>query len=394
MPEMPPVLTTGLPGREFVLRADELGSVDHGTPLYFRRLQVGEVVAYELDADGKALKVRVFVHAPYDRFVGAATRFWHASGIDVALDAGGLRINTESVAAILIGGIAFGTVPGEAPGAPAAASAEYRLHATRAAAFKRDDPREQRFLLVFRESVRGLEVGAPVDFRGIAVGEVASIQLATEAQQRQPVIAVELRFYPDRVLRVSRRGIDLFATPAAARAEFDRLVAAGFRAQLRSGNLLTGQLYVAFDLFPGAPKAQIDWNDSPPRIPTVPGDLPQLQAALASIATKLDRIPYEQIGAELRLALQALNRTLGDADLLMKQLGTEVAPELKATLVEARRTLSSAERTLAADSPLQQEARQALHEVARAAASVRALTEAIERQPDSLLRGRREDSTP
>lgn len=392
--EAPPVLTTGLPGREFVLRADDLGSISHGTPVYFRRLEVGEVVAYELDKDGSGVSARVFVHAPYDRFVNLGTRFWHASGIDVTVDASGFRVNTESLAAMLLGGIAFGTPPGAAPAVPAQAAAEFRLYGTRAAAFKREDTREQRYLLSFRESVRGLEPGAPVDFRGIVVGEVSAIQIDVDNERKQPVIAVEIRFFPERLRRITRGGRDAFPTPGESRAELDRLVAAGLRGQLRTGNLLTGQLYVAFDFFPKAPPAKVDWNESPPDLPTVGGGLQELQTTLASIAAKLDKIPYDEIAGDLRQALQSLNRTLGAVDTLVKRLDTDVAPELKATLVEARRTFANAERTLAADAPLQQEMREALREVSRAAASVRALAETLERQPESLIRGRREEESP
>jgi paraquat-inducible protein B len=391
--EVPPVVTTGLPGREFVLRAEDIGSVGHGTPVYFRKLEVGEVIAYELDPDGAGFTIRIFVHAPYERFVNLATRFWHASGIDVSLDTSGFRVNTESLASIILGGIAFGTPPGAAPAVPAQAAAEFRLFGTRSEAFKREDTREQRYLLVFRESVRGLEIGAPVDFRGIAVGEVASIQVDTD-ERRQPVMAVEIRFFPDRVRRLTRGGKDAFPTPEETRTELDRIVAAGLRGQLRTGNLLTGQLYVALDFFPNAPKAKVAWDEKPPMLPTVGGGLQELQTTLGSIAAKLDKIPYDQIAADLRQALQGLNRTLGDIDTLVRRIDAEVAPELKATLEEARRTFAAAERTLATDSPLQQEMREALREVSRTAAAVRVLAESLERSPESLLRGRREEAVP
>lgn len=390
--EQPPVLTSGLPGREFALRADDLGSVSHGTPVFFRKLEVGEVVAYELDKDGGGFNVRIFVHAPYDRFVSLSTRFWHASGIDVSLEAGGIKVNTESIAAILLGGIAFGVPPGAPPAVPAAAGATFRLHANRAEAFRREDTRTRHVALVFHESVRGLEVGAPVDFRGIVVGEVVGIGVDLDETRKQIAVRVEAQLFPDRLWRRARSGAEL--TAEQSRAELERSVAAGLRGQLRTGNLLTGQLYVALDFFPNAPKAAVDWTREPLQLPTVGGGLQELQATLASIASKLDRIPYEQIAGDLRQALQGLSRTLGEVDALVKRLDTEVAPELKATLEEARRTFAHAERTLAADSPLQQEMREALREVSRAAAAVRGLADALERQPESLLRGRREEETP
>jgi paraquat-inducible protein B len=392
--EVPPILTAGLPGREYALRANDLGSITFGTPVYFRRLEVGEVIAYELDENGSGFNVRVFVHAPYDRFVRQNTRFWQASGIDVAVSASGVQVNTESLSAMLLGGIAFGTPPDAAPPQPAEAQTQFTLFDTRAAAFKREDTVEQRYLAVFRESVRGLESGAPVDFRGIVIGEVSAIEVDFSTDRKEVVMAVALRIFPGRLRRLSRDGKHTQTTEAESRAQIDRMVAAGLRAQLRTGNLITGQLYVALDFFPKASKTTVDWSKSPPELPTIAGGLQELQTTLTSIATKLDKIPYDKISGDLRQSLQSLDRMLGGVDTLVRRLDAEVTPEVKQTLAEARRTISSAERTLATDSPMQQEMREALREVARAAAALRALTELLERQPGALIRGKNEEAVP
>src|SRR5258708_33294709 len=107
--EIPPVVTGETPGRFFTLKTGDLGSLDTGTPIYFRRLQVGQVASYALDKDGKNLTVKVFVQAPYDQYVNRNTRFWQASGIDLSLSASGLTVQTQSLLSILIGGIAFET---------------------------------------------------------------------------------------------------------------------------------------------------------------------------------------------------------------------------------------------------------------------------------------------
>jgi paraquat-inducible protein B len=392
--EVPPILTAGLPGREYALRANDLGSITFGTPVYFRRLEVGEVIAYELDENGSGFNVRVFVHAPYDRFVRQNTRFWQASGIDVAVSASGVQVNTESLSAMLLGGIAFGTPPDAAPPQPAEAQTQFTLFDTRAAAFKREDTVEQRYLAVFRESVRGLESGAPVDFRGIVIGEVSAIEVDFSTDRKEVVMAVALRIFPGRLRRLSRDGKHTQTTEAESRAQIDRMVAAGLRAQLRTGNLITGQLYVALDFFPKASKTTVDWSKSPPELPTIAGGLQELQTTLTSIATKLDKIPYDKISGDLRQSLQSLDRMLAGVDTLVKRLDAEVTPEVKATLAEARRTITSAERTLAADSPMQQEMREALREISRAAASLRALTDLLERQPGALIRGKTEEALP
>ena len=95
--EVPPIITGGQPGRQFVLKANDLGSWGAGSPIYFRRLQVGLVAAYDLASDGKSVEIKVFVNAPYDKYVTPGTRFWNASGIDVSLGADGVDVRTESL---------------------------------------------------------------------------------------------------------------------------------------------------------------------------------------------------------------------------------------------------------------------------------------------------------
>lgn len=277
--EVPPILTAGLPGKEFILRADDLGSIGYGTPLYFRRLQVGEVTAYELDKDGNGVSIKVFVHAPYDRFVTTETRFWHASGIDVSLDASGIKVNTESMASVLLGGIAFGTPPYAPVGRPAPADSAFKLSENRVDAFTRHYRDILRWVFLFQESVRGLQVGAPIDFRGITVGEVVKISIDYVPGSGRVDIPVEVRIFPERLLSRLREKVAR-VTAEERRERLNRWAARGFRGQLRTGNLLTGQKYIALDFFPDAPKAEINWEKPLPEFPTLPGGLEELQSKI------------------------------------------------------------------------------------------------------------------
>jgi paraquat-inducible protein B len=257
-----------VPGRQLTLRSEDIGSLDIGSPVYYRRLQVGQVAAYALEDNGKAVRVSIFINAPYDRFVSAASRFWHASGIDVALDAEGVRLKTESLVSLAIGGIAFATPQEEAEPAPITSDLVFELYRSQALAFKSPDRIADSFALVFNQSVRGLQPGAPVDFRGIVVGEVAAIHTQYDPQSERISIPVEIRVYPERF--TSRL---LGGAPKSGRLGKDgkfiaRLVERGMRAQLRTASLLTGQLYVALDFFPDAPRAKVDFAHSPPELPS------------------------------------------------------------------------------------------------------------------------------
>ncbi|SAL46356.1 mammalian cell entry protein [Caballeronia udeis] len=389
--ESPPVFAAGVPGREFVLKSENMGSLDIGSPVFFRRLQVGQVTSYALDPDGKAMTLHVFVNAPYDKYVTNSTRFWHASGVDVTLDTSGVKVNTESLVSILIGGLAFEDPPNVADNkTEAAAQSQFELFSDRAEAMKRHDSIVDTYVLNFKESVRGLLVGAPVDFRGIVVGEVAAIYTHFDPTTKQFSIPVEVRIFPERFTSRYDSGTKSAADANGGRVTSDRkafvdyLVQHGLRAQLKTASLLTGNLYVAVDFFPAAPRATIDWNQPLPELPTVPGNLQGLQDSITSLVAKLNKIPFESIGNDL-------HQTLSDADGLLKTLNTQVAPEARATLVAAQQALASANSTLQPNSALAQSTVDTMRELSRTAASFRALADYLERHPEALLRGKTED---
>jgi paraquat-inducible protein B len=387
--ETPPVFASGVPGREFVLKGENMGSLDIGSPIFYRRLQVGQVTSYRLDPDGKGVTMEVFVNAPYDRFVKDETRFWQASGIDVSLDTSGVKVNTQSLVAILIGGLAFQTPDDAAPDVDTAPEAQprktYTLFPDRAEAMRRHDSIVDKYVFNFNESVRGLTVGAPVDFRGIVVGEVAAIYTRFDPVNRRFSIPVEVRLYPERFTSRLQSGGPGGRLTGDRQGLAQWMVAHGLRGQLRTGNLLTGQLYIALDFFPNAPKRTLDLSTVPPELPTVPGGLQSLQDSVTELVTRLNKIPFEGIGDNAK-------KTLADADLLLKQLSTEVIPQARSTLAAAQTALNSANSTLQPDSPLQQNTADTMRELGRTAAAFRTLADYLERHPEALIRGKPEDN--
>jgi paraquat-inducible protein B len=391
--ESPPVVTLDVPGTRFVLRAEDLGSLDVAAPIYFRRVQVGQVVSFVLDEDGRGVDLQIFVRAPYDQYVTANTRFWNASGFDVNLDTSGLRIDTQSVVSILVGGIAFQTPEESALPTRAGEFTAFTLYADRASALKNPDYVSELFVFVFQEPVRGLSVGAPVEFRGIEVGEVTAIYADFDPVTKTFTSPVEARFYPERLRKRLRQGgvmpRDVLADPHQ---RLGFMIERGLRAQLRTSNLLTGARYITLDLFPEAAKVKVDVSRTPLEVPTVGGGLPELQASINRIAAKIEKLPLESISADARQALQSLDRTLKSADQLVTRIDREVTPEARATLEGARRSLAAVEVTLSNEAPLQHGIRATLDDLSRASDSLRALADYLERHPESLIRGKREDT--
>lgn len=368
--ETPPIVTGDVPGRFFILKTPDLGSLDTGTPIFFRHLQVGQVASYRLDKDGQSFTVKVFVRAPYDQYVTANTRFWQASGVDMQLSANGLSVQTQSLLSILIGGIAFETPATGAPMPVAEANSAFTLFGTRAEAFAPPMRNPQTFQLIFNESLRGLSPGAPVEFRGIQIGEVAEIRARVDMKTFEFSAPVIIHLDAQ---RLGVKAVDLKpGTDVAAvrRKLIDSLVAHGVRAQLRMGNLLTGAAFISFDVFPGSPPATVDWAQKPVQLPTIPGQLEATEASVASIIKKLNQLPLSEIA-------EGMQKTIGDLDL---------------TLVSARNTLESANNFVEPNSVQAQELTSTLEEMRRAATSMRVLTDYLERHPEALLRGKREEA--
>jgi paraquat-inducible protein B len=385
--ETPPAVLRGKQGRSFSVHSDDLGSLDIGSPVYYRRMQAGRISGYKLDDDGKGVSIQLFVDAPYDHFVTQAAHFWNASGIDLSMTASGLKLNTESLATVVAGGVAFQSVDESKPLPPADEGARFDMYADKAAAMRPLDGPELEVRMHFNETMRGLVVGAPVDFRGITIGNVKSINLDYDPATQTFPADVIATLYPQRFGRINERFLETGQSRVNFVGVLGSLIDHGFRAQVRTANLLTQQLYVAIDVIPNAKPVRLDTAKLPLEIPTAPGSFDALQKQLTDIVGKLDKVPFEDIGNELRDTLRGTRQLLGKLD-------NEIAPQARAVLEQAQHSLQTLDRSLAEDSPLQRGAGQTLDEVARAAQSLRALADYLGRHPESLLRGKRGDAAP
>lgn len=378
--EVPPVVASDVPGKVYFLKARDLGSLDIGSPIYYRRINVGQITAYKLSQDGKSVELQTFVRSPYDKFVTTDARFWQASGVDVTLNASGFNLDTQSLASIVAGGIAFG-YPESSNAGVAANHSRFNLADSRAEALKEPDGRPKQIIMYFNHSIRGLTAGAPIDFMGLEIGNVKSINVEFNANYTQLRMRVEALIYPSRLANGKELDPDGDI--------FRSFIQQGWRAQMRTGNLLTGQNYIAFDKFPKAKPANLIIRpNGVVEVPTTPTELSGLQAQVSQIADKLTKFPLVEIGQDVRKTLKNMNTAIESTDKLVKQLDGKVAPDLQATLTEVRKTVKSSESILSSDAPMQQDVRRALQQMTRAAASLQLMADYIEQHPESLIRGK------
>jgi len=409
--EIPPVVSSQEQGRHFQLKAPRLGSLTYGSPIYFKGVKVGQVVGYEFSDQNKDLDIKIFIDAPYDRNIFDTTRFWFSSGLDMVLDASGVRVDTQSFVSMMIGGLAFANPDKRLQGSPAEEGYMFPLYDSRKDAMARKYAIKDYYLLKFDHSVRGLSIGAHVEFRGFPFGRVVDIGIEADWERNETKIIVKIEVEPERLSQLIKNN----DTPANA---LEMMVGKGLRAQLQTGNLITGSLFVALDIFETAEPASIVMHDDIIELPTIPASIDEITSNVTTLLANLSKIPVEEIVSALLNTINSLDETsisfknAGDginelvtSDSLKKSINSlsqsmehiqslisaleqDLPAAIDSISEQTVNTLSGIEQLTTSDSPVVFELRQALNQFSKAAQSIRELTNYLERHPESLLQGK------
>ena len=406
----PPQLTTNVDGRQFVLEAENLGSVSRGAPVYYRGIEVGQVLGHSLAKDAHSIEVTIFVQHPFENLVRSTSRFWNVSGITLATSASGFSLNVASVQSLLAGGIEFDSPPTNSPSSVAETGHRFALFASQEAVAQSQFTEKVPFLVYFDGSVRGLRPGAPVEFRGMSVGTVTEVRLEIDPATAQVRIPVTLALEPQRFVTQGAQGFDAGEHYPI----LSRLVREGLRAQLQTGNLLTGELYVDLAIQPGAPAATLDTSGPVPILPSTPNALEALQASATDIMGKIASLPIQDLvdslnhtasglqeivnSPDVKESLRALGPMLKELQQTVARIDTDSGPLLAslrnttdaagATLREAEGTLAATRRAIGPDSRFAADTQDMMQELTRAARSIRVLVDYLDRHPEALLRGK------
>ncbi|HCW90039.1 MAG TPA: mammalian cell entry protein [Marinobacter sp.] len=397
--ESPPQIIHDPAGSRFLIQAESLGALNVGSPIYYRKVPVGQVVAYDLADSGEYVNIEVFVSAPHDRLVTSNTRFWNASGIELDLGAGGVNVDMQSLVALIRGGLAFGNPSGEPPEQAATnANTRFQLFTGREQALAPKKGPSRKIQMRFTQSLRGLEPGTEVVFMGKKIGQVSRITLDYDPEDQTFPVIVDANIYPRLMGNVYHQ---LVQSPEgkknepAARELFSDLVTQGLRAEARTSNLLTGRLYIALEVFADAEPTATGDSDREIVIPTRPSGLDRAQSQLINLVDRLNKVPFESITANLDSSLGELKQTLSqiNRDLLPATVTTldginQVTDRLETTIASASRALGSAAEALGEDSPERQRLESALNEVEQMSRSVRQLSDYLRQHPEALIRGR------
>jgi len=398
--ETPPATNRSVPGLRLTLTADEAGFLSVGSPIYYRGFEVGRIEGRKLAKDGLMVTYNAFVGEEYSHLVTANTRFWNTSGIDISAGADGFKVRTPSFQAMVSGGVCFGVSPGEQPGKATVDGAVFPLHPDQDAALKATFNPSVRFVLLFDQTVRGLAVKAPVEFRGIPVGRVVEISFDLIPSVLDPRIPVLIEIDPS--LMRPEAGHET-STPES---EFLKLaVERGLRAALKTGNLITGAMYVDLDYYRDARPAALGTSGKFTTLPTVSSGLAQLEAKVTAILDKLQALPLEKAMNDIASAAQEAKTTIADARTTLKNIEATSAaarailedPQFKEIPSDLRKTLEKLQ-TLAVsvgpDGAVQGDLLRTLDELRASLRAIKSATTTIDEKPNSLIFGRDSSGNP
>jgi paraquat-inducible protein B len=408
--EEPPVIRADVPGREFLLKADQIGSIGAGSPIFFRDVEVGQIMGFDSSNLAAGVTIRAFIRAPFDAQVFAGTRFWNASGISLSTGPQGFKLQLESLQAVLAGGVAFDTPDSAHAGRPAKTGTAFVLYKDQSSVEEAQYTIRLPYLVYFDGSVGGLAPGASVEWRGMKVGRVSDVHLEYDVSKNALRAPVVIELEPERIELV---GTDKnFGTGSLV----GTLVRHGLRAQVKTGNLITGQAVVALEIDPKAPPAELGTGERYPVIPSVPNQFDSVLASVNGILDRFSKLPLDKLvdqadgtlksfqtiaaAPELKDSLHSLSGALNAAQALLEQANTSLSPAMEKispfitaaeqAIKRINGTVGSLDRGYGGDSGFKRDLTRLMAQIEDATRSIRVLSDYLGQHPEALIRGKKE----
>jgi paraquat-inducible protein B len=404
----PPILETVVPGTVFMLETRKLGSISLGAPIFYRDLEVGTVLGWDLNDMARHVTIHAFVRAPFDKYVHEDSHFWNASGISVKLGASGVEIQLESIRALLLGGIAFGTQ--REPKSPVAAAGQhFPLYVNREAAISAGFGRILRMKSHFAGSVAGLAPGSDVTLHGLKIGEVTDVALVFDRKADRIQAEVEYDVQADRIAGAAIiQGVPL-GTIAGD------MVRRGFRATLQAPSLISSSKVVAIESMPDAAPAELVRDGDTFIIPSAEaGSFDSITRSASELLGKINRIDFDGIGKslagsvkgmddivngpEIKKTLGSLTATMADLQDFSHKLDVgaapamarlpEIANQLDSALAQINKLATSVNSAYGNESRFSRDIDRLLPQLNDTARSFRALADLLSRHPEALIKGR------
>lgn len=340
--DSPPLAPPDAKGIRVLLESNKAGQLSPGDPVLFRGYRVGSVETSNFNADKRSITYQLFISAPNDRLVTTNARFWKDSGIAVDLTSAGMRVEMGSLSTLFGGGVSFDVPDGQSLGEPVANKTEYHLFDDQRSIQDAMYTQHVDYVMFFKDSVRGLQPGAPVEFRGIRLGTVGKVPFFIPGLHQRLSddyrIPVQIRIEPERLVNQLGGDPDI-------RSHLDTLIERGLRGSLKSGNLVTGALYIDLDFYPKAePRGKFREFGGYEIIPTVSGGLAQIQQRLMDALDKINNLPInpliEQATNSLAESQKTMKHVQATLDNLNKITGSQSMQDLPADMQKTLRELN------------------------------------------------------
>ncbi|NQW49626.1 MAG: MCE family protein [Rhodospirillales bacterium] len=406
--EDPPILQASVKGTTFRLDTSRLGSISLGAPIFFRDIEVGTVMGWDLHDLASRVAIHVFVRAPFDRYVRDDSNFWNASGLSVSLGTNGINIQMESLRAILLGGIAFDTSH-ESTAPISQADHRFKLYANIEEAKSAGFGQQIKLISYFPGSVAGVTEGADVTFHGLKIGEITQVGLVYDPKSDRVLAPVHYRIEAGRVSNLAKaQGME----PVNVAEE---MIRRGLRATLQAPSLISNSKIISLQVVPDDKPADLAKEGDRYVIPAAEvGGFDSLTASASELLSKINRIDFDKIGSSLvsaatgidqtingpqiKATLVALEKAMIDVQDIARKLDTDATPALKRlpaiavqlqdAVTKANRLIGSVDKGYGDSSKFLRDLDRLLPQLTEAARSIRTLADLLSRHPEALIKGR------
>ena len=403
--EKPPLTEEGAPGLRLKLQAEQAGYVGIGSPVYYRQVKVGQIEAQRILPDYKMVEFTIFIESPHHKIIRNTTKFWNVSGFSLNLDANGLSVRSPSLEGLAQGGVAFDIIEEYEFPYKVEDGHVFTLHETRDIAeedtLDLSSTRKFEYVTYFEGSVRGLSVGAPVEYKGVQIGRVSDIKLLYDEATENVVVPVLIEFQPDRLLGIQVEETDFL----------NNTIVRKLQAKLQTGNLLTGQLFVSLVARDDGFISQLEKNaDGVVVLPSIKSDLERVTEGVQDALVKINELPLEDLITSATVTISQaqqlladvnqlgvasrLDSTFGAADGALSEyanLAAVIGKEMNSLTSQMGKFVSTADESIegiAPDSPLYYNLLNTLKDLQQAARAVLAFSESVEKKPEEFLFGK------
>ena len=395
--ELPPVTPLSSKGMRVILTHNRAGKLSVGDPVSYEGFTVGRVEKATFDLETKKAEYQLFIFEPYDSLLLSGSQFWLTSGIDVKLNADGFNVQVDSLQSLVSGGVTFGIPDGETIGEP------FKDELVKLRLFDNYEQVQEglykqyvRFIMEFDETIRGLNPGAPVEYRGIRIGTVLQAPYDVNFPKDnstsikiQVLVKIELG-------RLFNKDTDI--SIATFKSAFEQHFKNGLKGKLKTGNLLTGALFVDTDFEPPEPNFRIAQVGKFNVFPTTQGEFAIVQQQVSSLLNKFNQVPLNEVADSMTRSMDSLNKTLLSANTTFEKLNNLVSQkEAKAIPADIRASIKQLQNTLAGFSPnstMYNDLEQTIGRFEKVMTELQPVLKQINDKPNSLIFGEDQITDP